>query len=131
MTQSKQIKQIILTLLSDNREHTTKEFNDVLATNGIQLDSSSSLLRNVMFNLKKEFSNLENPRRGVYRLKNSEKTTENNTATLDASVLEIKKAISRYKSFNWYSCSDTELEAARAQVRTLLALANTITKELT
>lgn len=51
--------------------------------------------------------------------------------TLDASVLEIKKAISRYKSFNWYSCSDTELEAARAQVRTLLALANTITKELT
>lgn len=131
MTQSKQIKQIILTLLSDNREHTTKEFNDVLATNGIQLDSSSSLLRNVMFNLKKEFSNLENPRRGVYRLKNSEKTTENNTATLDASVLEIKKAISRYKSFNWYSCSDTELETARAQVRTLLALANTITKELT
>ena len=131
MTQSKQIKQIILTLLSDNREHTTKEFNDVLATNGIQLDSSSSLLRNVMFNLKKEFQNLENPRRGVYRLKNSEKTTENNTSTLDVSVFEIKKAISKYKSFNWYSCSDAELEAARTQVRTLLALANTITKELT
>ena len=131
MTQSKQIRQIIQNLLSDYKEHTTKEFNDVLAANGIQLDSSSSLLRNVMFNLKKEFPNLTNARRGVYQLKNSEKTTASNTSTLDASVLEIKKAISKYKSFNWYSCSDAELEAARAQVRTLLALANTITKELT
>lgn len=131
MTQSKQIKQIILDLLSDYKEHTTQEFNDVLATNGIQLDSTSSLLRNVMFNLKKENPYLTNPCRGVYQLKSSEKTTANNTSTLETSVLEIKKAISRYKSFNWYSCSDTELEDARAQVRTLLTLANTITKELT
>lgn len=130
MTQSKKIKQIILDLLSDYREHTTKEFNDVLATNGIQLEPSSSLLRNVMFNLKKEFPNLENPLRGVYQLKISEKISENNTSTLDTSILEIKKAISKYKSFNWYSCSDAELDTARTQVKTLLALANTITREL-
>ena len=84
-----------------------------------------------MFNLKKEFSNLENPCRGVYQLKNSENAATTNTTTFDASVLEIKKALNRYKSFNWYSCSDAELEATRAQVRTLLALANAITKELT
>ncbi len=130
MTQSKRIKQLILNLLSDYKEHTTMEFKEVLATNGIQLISSSSLLRNVMFNLKKEFPNLENPRRGVYQLKNSEKATENNYSTLDTSVLEIKKAINKYKSFNWYSCSDAELESARTQVKTLLVLANTITKEL-
>ena len=46
---------------------------------------------------------LTNPCRGVYQLTSSGKIAENATSTLDTSVLEIKKAINRYKSL--YSSS--------------------------
>lgn len=131
MTQSKQIKSLILQLLSDHKEHTTQEMNDLLVTNGILLDSKSTLLRNVLHNLKKEYQNLDNPRRGVYQLAEEDAHPKNKTSQLDVAVLEIQKAIQKYKAFHWYSCSDTELEEARTQVKTLLTLANTITKELT
>lgn len=131
MTQSKQIKELILEFLSDHQEHTTQEMNDLLLANEILLDSKSTLLRNVLHNLKKEYKNLYNPRRGVYQFTEEDGHTKNKTSQLDSAIFEIKKAINKYKTFHWYSCSDTELEEARAQVKTLLTLANTITKELT
>jgi len=38
--------------------------------------------------------------------------------------------LQEYKRFNWYSCSEEELEIARTKVKALLKLANTITMEL-
>lgn len=131
MTQTQQIKHIITELLSDGEVHTTQEIKEILATKKITFDNSTSRLRNVLYILKKENPNLFNPSHGIYQLVLSDKATCKRDLSLEDAIAKIKDILYVCKTFNWYSCSDTELEEARAQVKTLLALANTITKELT
>lgn len=130
MLSSKQIKRIILELLSDGKEHTTQEIREHLSRNNIQLEKSSTLLRNVMYTLKKENQSLLNPTRGTYQLLLRENNCQTNCSDLEHAIIEIEKAIHDCKNFNWYTCSNTELEIARTKVKTLLKLSSTISTEL-
>ena len=130
MLPSKQIKRIILELLSDGKEHTIQEIREHLSQNNIQLEKSSTLLRNVMYTLKKENQCLLNPTRGTYQLLLCENNCQTNHSDFECAIIEIEKAIHDCKNFNWYSCSNSELEIARSKVKTLLKLSNTISTEL-
>lgn len=130
MSTGKQIKQITLNILSDGQEHSIQEIRNYVLSQDIVLDKTSTLLRNILHNLKKEYSNLISPSRGVYRLLLENETTDDNYSELNIAIKTIEKTLQEYKRFNWYSCSEEELEIARSKVKTLLKLANTITMEL-
>ena len=130
MSQTQQIKHIITELLSDGKVHTTQEIKEILATNKITFDNSTSRLRNVLYLLKKDNPYLANPCHGTYQLILPNDNPYQKPLSLDDAIIKIKDILYECKSFNWYSCTDAELETARTQVKVLLALANTITKEL-
>ena len=130
MRNGKQIKTIILELLSDGQTHTTSEIHSTVRSKGIKLEEKSTLVRNIMHNLKKENSNLLNPSRGVYQLLTEKNTTNDHYKDLNSAIATIEKTLSEYKRFNWYSCSNEELEIARTKVKSLLKLAHTISTEL-
>ena len=130
MTLSKQIKHILLDLFSDGKEHTVPEIKNHLIANNIHLDKSSTLLRNIMYTLKKETPNLINPIRGTYQLLLAKSNSYDNRTNLDIAIKEIENAVYDCKNFSWYSCSDTDLELARSKVKKLLTLSNTISTML-
>ncbi len=130
MKTGKQIKNIVLDVLSDGKEHTMTEIRDVVLSHNIKLDDKSTLLRNIMYHLKKENANFLNPTRGIYQLLPAEKVYNDYYSELNSAIKTVEKTLQEYKRFNWYSCSEEELEIARTKVKTLLKLANTITMEL-
>ena len=54
MKQGAQVKKYILELLSDGKEHTTIEIREYILTQNIRLDKSSTLIRNILHNLKQQ-----------------------------------------------------------------------------
>ena len=130
MTVGKQIKAIILKLLSDGNTHSMQEIKDYVLSQNIILDKTSTLIRNILHNLKKEYPNLTNPSRGVYRLLLDENTQNDHYAELNNSIATIEQTLLECQTFNWYSCSDEELKVARTKVKMLLRLANAITSKL-
>lgn len=68
--------------------------------------------------------------RGIYRLILTEDSRTDDYAELNRSIATIETTLQECQSFNWYSCSDKELEIARIKVKLLLRLANTITSKL-
>ena len=130
MSTDKQIRPIILDILSDGKEHSIQEIKDYVLSQDIVLDKTSTLLRNILHNLKKEYPNLLNPSRGVYRLLLTEDSKTDDYDELNRSIATIEQTLQDCQNFNWYSCSDRELEVARTKVKLLLRLANTITSKL-
>lgn len=130
MSTDKQIRPIILDILSDGKEHSIQEIKDYVLSQDIVLDKTSTLLRNILHNLKKEYPNLLNPSRGVYRLLLTKDSKTDDYDELNRSIATIEQTLQDCQNFNWYSCSDRELEVARTKVKLLLRLANTITSKL-
>lgn len=130
MILGKQVKLLILDILSDGKEHTIQEIKDYILSQNIVLEQTSTLIRNILHNLKKEYPNLLNPSRGVYRLLLEENSKTDYYVELNHSIATIEQTLQECQNFNWYSCSDEELEVARTKVKLLLKLANTITLKL-
>ena len=130
MSTGKQIKKIILEILSDGKEHSIQEIKDHVLSRNIVLDQTSTLIRNILHNLKKEYPNLLNPSRGVYRLLLAENAKPDYYVELNHSIATIEQTLQECQNFNWYSCSDEVLEVARTKVKLLLRLANAITSKL-
>ena len=116
MKTGKQIKNIVLDVLSDGKEHTMTEIRDVVLSHNIKLDDKSTLLRNIMYHLKKENANFLNPTRGIYQLLSAEKDYNDYYSELNSSIKTVEKTLQEYQRFNWYSCSEEELEIARTKV---------------
>lgn len=74
MTKSRQqyIKETILDFLGDGEPKKLKEIKEYMGEKGISFEKDSNLLYMILFELKKENSNLKNPQRGIYVL-NKEK----------------------------------------------------------
>lgn len=130
MTIGKQVKTIILDILSDGKEHSIQEIKNNILSHNIVLDHTSTLIRNILHNLKKEYPNLLNPSRGVYRLILAENSKIDYYTELNHSIATVEQSLQECQNFNWYSCSDEELEVARTKVKLLLRLANTIIAKL-
>ena len=128
MNKGKLVRKYILELLSDGKEHKTSEIRNYVAIKGVKLEPKSTLVRNVLFCLKQEDPNFVNSGRGMYQIVNDSK--ENHYRELKNAISIIEKEIKECKNFNWLTCNDVQLEAARAKAQLIIEIRNTIEKEL-
>ena len=128
MKQGAQVKKYILELLSDGKEHTTIEIREYILTQNIRLDKSSTLIRNILHNLKHENPNFINTGRGKYKLQTNN-SHDNNYSELKNAIYIIEKNLQEYKHFNWITCDDLQLDIARSKVQMLINLAYKINSE--
>lgn len=130
MKKGSQVKKCILVLLSDGKEHTTSEIREYISTQNIYLEKSSTLIRNVLYNLKHENSNIINTDRGVYKLQINKDSVEPSDSDLNNAIKVIEKNLQEYKHFNWITCSDLQLDVARSKAQKLINLAHKINCEI-
>ena len=67
------VKNSILVLLSDGKEHCSDEMRDFIQEEGIDLDKNSSALRTAIYQLRNSGINIYSRERGVYQIKEKEK----------------------------------------------------------
>lgn len=130
MKKGAQIRKHILEFLADGKEHTTCEIKEYILSKNIKLEKSSTLIRNVLYNLKHENPSLVNVGRGKYKLLIQDNCMENNSE-LENAIYIIEKNLDEYKNFNWITCDDLQLNIARSRTQMLIKLANTIQTEMT
>lgn len=130
MKKSAQVKKYILELLSDGKEYTTTEIKEYILSKNIKLEKNSTLIRNVLYNLKRENSSFTNTERGKYKLISKPSTLQNDYSELKNAISIIEKNLKEYKHFNWISCSDLELEIARSKTQMLINLSSQIKIEM-
>ena len=130
MTQGKKIKNLILELFSDGKTHSTKEIRNYVAEHNIKLSKDSTLIRNILFTMKKENSDFVNVGRGLYCLLNANNKDDEISSELVNAINTIESTINECKSFNWYKCSDQQLNIVRSKIKMITKLADTISSEL-
>ncbi len=128
MKKGKMVRECILELLADGREHKTSEIRKYVADKGVKLEPQSTLVRNILFSLKQEDPNFVNSGRGMYRIINSPEEDLYNE--FKEAILVIEQEIKLCKDFNWLTCNDSELEVARNKAQLLIELYNHIGREL-
>lgn len=130
MKKSAQVRKYILELLSDGKEYTTTEIKEYILSKNVKLEKNSTLIRNVLYNLKHENPSFTNIDRGKYKLISNPPTLQNNYSELKNAISIIEKNLQEYKHFNWISCSDLELEIARSKTQMLINLSSQIKIEM-
>ncbi len=128
MKKSKIVKDYILDLLSDGKEHSTVEIKDYILSRGLKIEESSTLIRNVLFKLKNDDCIIINTSRGMYRLKQD--AEESCYVELKRSISVIEQELLQLKKFNWLTCNDVQLNVARTKAQMLINLSSVINKEL-
>lgn len=126
MTKGNMIKKCILELLADGKEHTTVEIREYLDKQNVVIEKNSTLIRNIIHNMKGENPNFVNVGRGVYQLRFS----EDNNLDLENAINVIEKSLREYKRFDWITCDDSQLNIARTKAQRLIKLADKIKSEM-
>ena len=67
------VKNSVLVLLSDGREHSSDEIKALIQEEGIELDRNSSTLRTAIYQLRNSGIDIYSRERGVYQIKEKEK----------------------------------------------------------
>ena len=130
MNKSKLIKKHVLELLSDGKERSTTEIKNYILSKNIKLEKSSTIVRNVLYKLKQENPNITNSDRGKYQLKLNTPSIADDSSELNDAIRVIEKNLQEYKTFNWITCNDDQLNLARINAQRLISLANKINSEI-
>lgn len=72
MSKLAKVKSIVLTLLSDGKEHTSDEIRSIISKEGLELDKKSSTLRTAIYQLRISGVEIYSPDRGIYQIKEKE-----------------------------------------------------------
>ena len=64
-----QVKDIVLDLLSDGKEHTSGEMQKVIREKGLELEQKSSVLRTAIFQLRNSGIDIYSRDRGIYQIR--------------------------------------------------------------
>lgn len=88
INQSKLIKELTISYLSDGQMRSTKEIKKFLIENNVNLNKSRSIFSTSMTNLKKENPLLKNPERGFYYLEIPKKEDTETHTTSTANIFE-------------------------------------------
>ena len=126
MSQIDQLKQLVRTLLDDGRPHTLDEIKAAVQARHIVLPPQSSALRTAIYNLRKFDGYLERVAPGVYQRIDAgcgpapgQPLTLNELRALPSRVEATKSSL---QAFDWITCSDEELAAAREKAALLAKL---------
>lgn len=133
---SKEVRMVLLELLSDMEWHTTDEIQHVCEVAGIDLSKGRGPIYNVVHKLKSD-KKIEGNGVGDYRMIREEDLNEDEdfereeVCDLRECVWKIEKYLKKYKNTKWLLfCSDEDVKIARDDVKTLLDLANKIKDQL-
>ena len=66
------VKNIILSLLADGKEHSSDEIRDIISKEGLELDRKSNTLRAAIYQLRASGVEIYSRDRGIYQIKQSE-----------------------------------------------------------
>lgn len=124
------IKDMILEILADEKEHAAKEFVARAIEQGYIESEKDTSVRNALHYLKID-GVIGNPTKGSYVSMESygEETEEKSNQKEDDFELSVEcicKAIDSLKDFNWWECSDEEWKLAKLRVTELKKLAKKI-----
>lgn len=112
MSKMGKIKQMILDILSDGKSHEVKEFSQVALDKGYIQDPLDTAVRNSLHQLINKNSNIQRLKKGVY-IMTSKSYYYQNEEGLAQSLNYISKTIEEITTFNWMTCTDTEIAQAR------------------
>lgn len=137
MGKYKEVREVIINILSDKQWHGIDEIQSKCEEEGIDLEGNRGPIYNVVHQLKKK-GKIEANGMGEYRVWNqdtegSEKRESEHTNKQKNQLIESIESIEiylvKYKNFDWINCSDEELQCARSNVTRLLDLAQKVEKE--
>lgn len=137
MGKYKEVREVIVNVLSDEQWHGVEEIQSTCEEEGIKLEGDRGPVYNVVHQLKKK-GKIEANGMGEYRICNQSVGTvkvgvvehsNKQKNQLEVSIDNIEMYVDKYKKFNWINCSDEELQDARSNVTRLLDLAKKVEKE--
>lgn len=134
MGKYKEVRAIVIEVLSDRKWHTTEELQRECEMKGVGLDGERGPIYNIVHQLKiKEI--IDSNGAGEYRMREEKlNQTANNILEendeLENSIKVIKMSLEKYKRFNWIKCSEEELQKARMNVGIIKELSDEIQHEL-
>lgn len=137
MGKYKDVREVIVNTLSDEKWHGVDEIQSKCEGEGINLEGDRGPIYNVVHQLKKK-GKVEANGMGEYRICNQdiEHIEKGGCESFCSQKNELLKNIEsieiylvKYRNFDWINCSDEELQDARSNMTTLLDLARKIEKE--
>lgn len=124
MSTNQEIRNKVYDILKDYKVHSTEEIRQSCIDAGIITVENAKIVRVVIFNMKKDNSNIVSPSRGKYRLISTE--ISNFKIDISTAINLIDEKLVEWQNLNWLECSDSELKAVRSQYKELMALSNRI-----
>ncbi len=137
MGKYKEIREVIINVVSDQQWHKLEELQSKCEEVGISFEDGRGPIYNITHQLKKK-GKIEANGMGAYRIcmQNMEcdergeiEIHSNQKKQLLESIENIEIYLAKYKHFNWINCSDEELQDARSNVVRLIELGQKIEKE--
>ena len=139
MGKYKEKRGIVFEVLSDREWHTIDEIQKKCEEKGIFLNGERSAIYNVMHQLKKK-GMLETSGTGKYKMSDENIQNDNKKEAdqenchkqedkLGKSIKSIEIYLIKYKKFDWITCSEKELQEARANANKLIKLSEKIQNE--
>ncbi len=139
MGKYKEIREIVFDVLSDREWHTVDEIQKKCEEGGIYLNGEKSVIYNVIHQLKKKRI-VETSGTGKYKMSDENIQNDNKKESdyencckqedkLGKSIKSIEIYLAKYKKFDWITCSEKELQEARANANKLIKLSEKIQNE--
>lgn len=137
MGKYKEVREVIINILSDKQWHGIDEIQRKCEEEGINIGGNRGSIYNIMHQLKKK-EKIEANGKGEYKVWNQDteyiekrkaELADQQKNQLIESIENIEVYLVKYKNFDWVNCSDEELQCARSNVTRLLDLAQKIEKE--
>lgn len=140
MGKYREVRNIIMEVLSDREWHKIDELQKKCEVMGIGFEGGRGPIYNAVHQLKKK-GKIEANGNGAYRIceKNVNDKEENETTQegfykyddeLAESIKNIEKHLEKYKNFNWINCREDELQEARFYANKLIKLSEKIRNEI-
>ena len=138
MGKYREIRKVIMDMLSDQQWHKLDELQTKCEETGITFEGGRGPVYNVTHDLKKK-GKIEGNGMGEYKMHVQSmeycnkgdvvETSKNQETQLIESIKTIETHLMIYKNFDWINCSEYELNEVRSNVTRVLDLAQIIEKE--
>lgn len=128
MTMNKKVQNLICKLLSDKNIHTIKEIREAAYKQGILQPGKkdNTIIRNALYLLKKKGAIVNGVNRGEYKLAENFDEVADEKKKYKCAANLLMQRTTELKNFDWFDCTDDELEEAREDVKFLRNVATTI-----
>ena len=139
MVKYKNIREVVIRVLSDQKWHTIDEIENMCEAEGMKFDKVRGPIYNVLHQLKKS-GVIESDGTGAYRKygenivfkakKGDKARTVKFDEELNNCIKRIETQLIKLKKFDWINCTETELQEARFSANNLIKLSEKIQSEL-